>query len=60
VKTAQPIPLALGTAVAALIVGLPGDPEEAASIGDRVKFLDLAKPVQPLPNDLFPDKVYHE
>ena len=59
IREAQPVPPTRGVAAPPLVVGLPGDPEEATGVGDRAELLGLAKPVQPLPNALFPDNVRH-
>ena len=59
IREVQAVPPTRGVAVPPLVVGLPGDPEEGAGVGDRAELLGLPKPVQSLPNALFPDNVRH-
>lgn len=59
IREAQAVPPTRGVAAPPLVVGLPGDPEEDTGVGDGPERLGLAKPVQPLPNALFPDNVGH-
>jgi len=59
IDQAQAIPRAAGVSPPPLVVGLPRDPEEDTGIGHRAELLGFAEPVQPLPNALFPDKVWH-
>jgi hypothetical protein len=59
IREAQAISLARGVPISPLVIGLPGDPEEKASVGDGPELPGLPKPVQSLPNALFPDNGRH-